>query len=564
MGAGVNRRAFLELTGAAALAGAFGAAPNLSAQIAGPTTLGNLGSLRKRPNIIFFMPDELRADSLACYGNPLVQTPNYDKLAASGTRFSNCHVQFPVCGASRCSLLTGWPTSVRGHRSLQYFLRPQEPNLFRYLKSSGYDVFWYGKNDALAAETFYNSVTEWSEEGKGGVAARGYGGAYSAYGLTPGSYSFLYPPAGDRRTMYDYALVQSAIDVLRRKETEKPFFIFLPTEQPHPPYTVPADFYNLYAAKDVPRLAKADLPRKPSHMAGMRSYYGLDRLSEETLRKIRAVYYGQVSYSDWLLGELMEAMEQTSHVNDTALFVLSDHGDYAGDYGLVEKWSSGLEDCLTHVPLIASIPGGVTGHTSDEIVELFDVMQTCLDLGGIEAKHTHFSRSLGPQLQGKPGDPHRAAYTEGGYNVYEPQCFESHGAPPPGAPSHQRVPLPLEDPGGGPYPGKNRLQTELPQTISRSSAVRTREHKLIVRPQGQCELYNCIKDPLLENNLYGNRTTAALQSDLEKRLLYWYVNTTGIAPFDKDQRSLPPAESTRRFEDKDWHRTILDMPPANG
>ena len=71
-----------------------------------------------RPNIILFVPDEMRADALACYGNPVTRTPHFDTLAQTGTRFASCHVQFPVCGASRCSLMTGWPTSVRGHRSL--------------------------------------------------------------------------------------------------------------------------------------------------------------------------------------------------------------------------------------------------------------------------------------------------------------------------------------------------------------------------------------------------------------------------------------------------------------
>lgn len=70
------------------------------------------------PNLILFMPNELRAEALSCYGNQLTRTPKFDKLAQEGTRFASCHVQFPVCGASRCSLLTGWPTSARGHRSL--------------------------------------------------------------------------------------------------------------------------------------------------------------------------------------------------------------------------------------------------------------------------------------------------------------------------------------------------------------------------------------------------------------------------------------------------------------
>src|SRR5262249_1691309 len=142
-----------------------------------------------RPNIVLFMPDELRADALACYGNPVTKTPNFDALARLGTRFANCHVQFSVCGASRCSLLTGWPASVRGHRSLYYFLRPEEASLFRYLRRAGYDVYWLGKNDALAAASFPDSVTQWSETG-GAPPSASYAAlmAKGPYGLTPGSF----------------------------------------------------------------------------------------------------------------------------------------------------------------------------------------------------------------------------------------------------------------------------------------------------------------------------------------------------------------------------------------
>lgn len=97
-----------------------------------------------------------------------MKTPNIDRLAREGTRFSHCYVQNPVCGPSRCSLMTGWPVHVHGHRSLYYFLRPDEPNLLRYIKQNGYDVFWYGKNDMLASQSFTGSVTEWgSHPGRG-------------------------------------------------------------------------------------------------------------------------------------------------------------------------------------------------------------------------------------------------------------------------------------------------------------------------------------------------------------------------------------------------------------
>ncbi|HET9099834.1 MAG TPA: sulfatase-like hydrolase/transferase [Acidobacteriaceae bacterium] len=163
-----------------------------------------------RPNLVLFMPDELRADALACYGNPLTRTPNFDKLAQEGTRFANCHVQFPVCGASRCSLLTGWPTSVRGHRSLFYFLRPDEPNMFRYLREAGYDVFWYGKNDALAAQSFYQSVTMWNYPDPAPASKSGvHHSPPPASGKISGSDTFIGYSKGDRTETPEYRLIQA-------------------------------------------------------------------------------------------------------------------------------------------------------------------------------------------------------------------------------------------------------------------------------------------------------------------------------------------------------------------
>ncbi len=539
----LNRRKFLGISGASMVTGMMGA--QAASGLSQAATAGNeadssetkteKSKIAKLPNLVFFFPDEMRADSLACYGNPVTKTPNFDRLAKEGTRFSNCHVQYPVCGASRCSLLTGWPTSVRGHRSLYYFLRPDEPNLFRYLRRAGYDVFWFGKNDALAAASFADSVTRWEDMNYGAVRHR------SIHNLTPGSMSMLFSAGGDRRHTQDYMHLQSAIKILERKETDRPFCIYLPLLNPHPPYTVPEDFYSMYSPAEVPAPIPPGLKKKPSFHEGMREMYNLKKLNDSIFRKIRAVYYGQVSYSDWLLGELMSALERTGKDKDTALFLLSDHGDYTGDFGLIEKWPSGLEDCLTHVPLMARVPGGKPGGVSEEMVELYDVMQTALDLADTKAHHTHFARSLMPQLSGEKGDPNRAAFCEGGYNVYEPQCFE-----PPGS-------------GGGPYVDKVLLQNERPQTVSRSTMIRTRTHKLIVRPQGQSELYSYDTDPQERNNLYGDSSAAGVQAELQQKLLEHYVNTTGIAPFDKDSRNCPPFYPTRTdLTPPNWQESILD------
>lgn len=467
------------------------------------------GCAGQRPDIVIFMPDELRADALACYGNPIVRTPNFDRLARSGTRFENCHVQFPVCAASRCSMLTGWPTSVRGHRSLYFFLQPDEPNMFRYLRQAGYEVYLYGKNDALAPASFADSVSQWTNP-------RGPTAEFAAIQRPQHPTTMLLPAAGERRGSGDYAAVQLAIKQLSQRETEHPRCIFLALFQPHPPYTVPADFYSLYRAADVPAPVPPGLPRRPRFHAALRAYAGLGDVTESQFRRLRAVYYGQVSYADWLLGELLEGLERTPRCRDTLLVVCSDHGDYTGDYGLVEKWPSGLEDCLTRVPLIARTPGGAAGHVSQEMVELFDLMPTCLELAGTRATHTHFARSLLPQLHGAPGDPERSAFTEGGYNTYEPQAFE-----------------PIIE---GLYGPKTHLQNERPDTITRCAAVRTPRFKYIERPNDQSELYDCRDDPHQEHNLCDDSSMRAVQAQLQTRLANWYINTTGVPPPQRDPR----------------------------
>ncbi len=498
------------------------------------------GSPVSKPNLVLFLPDELRADALACYGNPICRTPNLDHLAATGVRFNNCHVQFPVCGASRCSLLTGWPASVRGHRSLYYFLRPYEPNLFRYLKQNGYDVFWYGKNDALASESFCDSVTEWNYYRLNAKVSLGREPGNPWPVNDPMHYSFLYEASGDRRRTGDYRNVQAAIRILEQKERDRPFCIFLPLSSPHPPYSAPDGFHGMYDPGAIPALRPAGLPKRPAYHEEIRRTYNISSLSETAFRKIHSVYLGMVSYTDWLLGELLDAMERTGRSKDTAIFAFSDHGDYAGDYGLVEKWAGGLEDALTHVPLIGRMPGGAAGHVVDEMNEQFDVMATCLELAGIEARHTHFSRSLVPQLRGEAGDPGRAVFAEAGYNTYEPQCFELPQAP------------------GEIYYPKTKLETDLPETVSRASMVRTRDYKLVLRPQGQSELYSYKNDPRELNNLYDQTSTATAQHDLERRLATWYVQSTGIAPWDKDPRGAPQFMPTPALPSKHSQRDIFD------
>ncbi|NJN52073.1 MAG: sulfatase-like hydrolase/transferase [Gammaproteobacteria bacterium] len=95
-----------------------------------------------RPNILIIMPDQLRADCVGCFGNPLIATPHIDALAQRGTRFTQAYANHPVCGPSRISLMTGWYPHTQGHRTLDHLLKPWQPNLLRYFRMGVTTLQW--------------------------------------------------------------------------------------------------------------------------------------------------------------------------------------------------------------------------------------------------------------------------------------------------------------------------------------------------------------------------------------------------------------------------------------
>ncbi len=469
-------------------------------------------------NFIYFNPDEMRGDLLGCYGHPLVKTPNFDRLAREGTRFDQCHVQHTVCTPSRCSFMTGWYPHTRGHRTLWHCLQPDEPNTLKYLKQAGYDVHWIGKNDLLATASFADSVT------------RVYGHTWSGHAENafspedPGHWSFLYTPKEEPTG--EELMLARAIEFLKsRRDGDAPFMLYLPWGLPHCPYTVPEPWHSMYDPEDLPPLRPADLEGKPGLYNAIRKYRRLDECDADLLRQVMAVYLGMISYCDHLFGQLLDVLDETGLADDTTVFMFSDHGDWGGDYGLVEKWPSGLDDCLTRIPMIVRTPGAAAGHVVNEPIECFDIMPTTLELAGIEAQHTHFARSMVPQLNGAAGDPGRVVFAEGGYDPHEPHCFEGKNAP-------QDI---GSNPGGIYWP-KGLQQQERPDTVCRSTMIRTATHKLVRRSNGEHELYDLVQDPLELANCYHDPAVAAVRQDLLERLLDWYIHTGDCVPWTTDPR----------------------------
>lgn len=476
-------------------------------------------------NFVFFFADQQRAESLSAFGNPTVSMPNFRRIAEEGTRFENCFTQSALCTPSRCSLVTGLYPHVHGHRSLLHLLRPHEPNLFRYLKESGYDVIALGKNDVFDPESCALSLTSWKSNTGGNAGPNPY-----AFG-DPRYYSFLATPFphGIEETA-DMKNVMDACRILSdRKPEDPPLFLFLPLTLPHPAYGPPEPFYSMYDPDDLPPLRPPRTDTVPAFHHETRRRRGLDALDADFFRKINAVYLGMNEYVDLMLGRIINAIDESTIAGETVLIASSDHGDFAGDYGLVEKIHNAHYDVLTRVPLLFRGSGIASGHAVAEPVELFDIAATVSEIAGVAMPHTNFACSLVPQLAGAAGDPDRAVFTENGFRVDEQHCFE-------GAYRDDPRFAGTWDPRGSYYPQTMQHQ-EAPETMDRTVTIRTCTEKLIYRPRGVSEFYDLIEDPLETRNLFADRAESV--QTLMNRLLSWYALTSDTVPVHPDPRGWP-------------------------
>ena len=195
----------------------------------------------------------------------------------------------------------------------------------------------------------------------------------------------------------------------------------------------------------------------------------------------------------------------------------------------MEKWPNAMDDDLVRVPLIIRTPHGKKNHRVWEQVELFDIMPTVLELAGVQSRHRHFARTLVPQLMGATGDPDRAVFCEGGYDLQEPHCSEAYDPE-----GQERYPS-IRTPENIYYP-KLLQQKEHPESVCRSTMIRTLEYKLVKRSSGDNELYDLKNDPGERENQYYNPEFADIKMQLESQMLNWYIKTSDIVPIEEDPR----------------------------
>ncbi|MFX0177181.1 MAG: sulfatase-like hydrolase/transferase [Candidatus Hodarchaeota archaeon] len=462
------------------------------------------------PNIVIFMPDSMRGDTISLGGtiNPYIKTPNIDKLAEEGLAFTNCFSVNPVCVPSRCCTFTGQYVHSIGHRSLYQLLQPYEENLFKILKENGYQVIWAGRNDLFDKDSIKLSISKQIR-----IKPR-------FYKLNPFPIdhylrkSFYYGETTKEESEdIDFFIIKDVLKYLD-SNVNTPFCLFIALNFPHPPYTVEEPYFSMYDRNNVPAPIKSKFDDKPEYMNLIYERYGLMNLEEKDFKEIVATYYGMISRVDYQLGEVIDKLKEIGEYENSAVFFISDHGDFTGDYGLTEKWPNAFQDCLIKVPLVAKIPG-VFPKTKifNQMIQTIDIFPTILDIARIQTLYTHFGKNLIPLIKGEIDKIRTAVFAEGGYNVNEPQCFENVIKSP-------------DIPHVGIYYDKTNIPFQIPKSVARSAMIRTESWKLIIRDTGKEELYNLVHDPSEVRNLIDDKSYKRMKAELKELLLRWYLRTS--------------------------------------
>ena len=488
--------------------------------------------MNKQPNIVIFNPDQWRGDVLAHMGNPAAVTPNLDRVAETdGVSFRHAFCQNPVCSPSRCCFMSGWYTHVRGHRTMFHMMHKDEPVLLKTLKDNGYFVWWGGKNDLTPGQWPVDDYCHVRHKhSRKPLPAHGNPDDWRGALDSDTYYSFYVgkvdtPDGEEIHFDGDWSHVLGAIDLIRSKPHE-PFCIYLPLSFPHPAYGVEDPWYSMIDRAEMPpRIPAPDgWKDKPSMLKGIHERQRMQTWTEDRWTELRATYYGMCARSDHQFGMVMDALRDAGLYDDTAVFMFSDHGDFTGDYGLVEKNQNTFEECLTRVPLVIKPPSSVpvVPGVRDALVELIDFPATVEELTGIEPQHTHFGRSLLPLIRGETDEHRDAVFCEGGRCHGETHCMELESTS-------------SQDPAGLYWPRVN-LQTSEGPEHTKAVMCRTRDHKYVRRLYEKDELYDLRGDPHELVNRIDDPALAGVLEGLKERLLTFYLETADVVPHETDER----------------------------
>jgi len=459
-----------------------------------------------KPNILLFLTDQQRRDSLGCYGNPICRTPNVDRLAAEGVRFEQAYTNTAICTAVRATLLTGLEPHRHGmlanfERNIGYpWELPEGLVPFStYLREAGYRCGLVGK--------WHLGITRGPEYyGFEGIHFPGWDApkqhpAYRAYlaerglpewrvrneirGVFPNGKPSL-PMGGiyegPVEGTYPYFLAELTIRRLQEYAASgRPFFLQMNFFGPHLPYYLPREYADLYDPSLVQRMPSMEetFEGKPRVHKWYSLHWAFDTYPWEVWQKVTAMFWGYVTLIDEQIGRVLKALEDLGMAENTVVFFSTDHGGFVGAHRLADKGPMMYDD-IYRIPLVARWPGVTRPSTRcHAMVTLMDLMPTFLEIAGASIPAHVAGRSLVPLLRGETPTWPEEVYLQ----------FHGHHFP---------------------YPQRG---------------IRTRTHKLVVNPPDVNELYDLTADPYELHNVYDDPRYAGVRRDLLRRLYRHLVDS---------------------------------------
>ena len=344
-----------------------------------------------RPNIVFYFSDQQRHDTLGCYGQALPVSPFLDQLAAEGTIFQNAFTCQPVCGPARACLQTGLYGTETGCFRNDKMLPADVRTLASYFNESGYETAYVGKWH-LATETelgIDNSIGPVPKQLRGGY--KDYWMASDVLEFTSHGYDGHVFDGEDRQrdfTGYRVDCVNDfAIDYIRGKQSDAPFFLFISQIEPHH-----QNDHNRYEGPDGSKERFRDFA-VPGDLAG----------TEGDWRENYPDYLGQCRSLDDNVARLVAALKAKGVWDNTVLFYTSDHGSHFKTRN--DEYKRACHDGCIHIPMLACGGAFTGGHRVDAPVSLMDIPATLLDCAGIPVPAQFHGRSLCDAVKGAPDWP---------------------------------------------------------------------------------------------------------------------------------------------------------------